>query len=585
MPDTNPLVAIQQIRTLAEQIEEALRRQDEMLHMRGLSLSPALFEAAAAVLDDVSRIESRLVEEATTLSQFRTLAGTSEQINSSLDLDEVLAEAMERVIILTGAERGYIILTDPNPFAEVQWEVRIARDQGQDDRGHTPPVFQGSRTILKEVLETAKPLLTDNAYNDPVFGSSATIASMTLRSVLCVPLTQRDKVIGAVYVDNRLRAGVFTPQSQTLLTAFANQAAIAISNARLYSKVQESINAISELKELMDNIFASIASGVITTNRADEVLICNAAAERILDHPADEVIGRPLPVLLPTDIAEPLRAVLEHDEKQLIDTEWELPERGRMSLNIKLSPLKDANQTTQGVALVLNDLTKQRENEELLRMMRRYLPPEMVDNIHLIASMALGGERRETTCIFVDVRPLASFPPELRPPQIMEMLNEHLSAATNCIHQTRGVIDKYMGQEIMGLFNSQLNPQDDHAARAVEAALKIRDAFVALYTEWGIEPVPHFYRIGIHTGVATLGNVGSEIRRDFTAIGDTINLSKRLEENASAGQIIISDDTRQHISKNPGVLRLHDLQLMERDAIQVKGRQQRTRIYEVFRTS
>jgi adenylate cyclase len=582
MPDTNPLVAIQQIKALAQEIEDALRRQDEVLRMRGLSLSPALFEALTAVLDDVNKIESRLVEEATTLGQFRTLAGTSDQINSSLDLDEVLAEAMERVITLTGAERGYIILTDQNPFAEVQWEVRIARDQEQDSR-NTPLVFQGSRTILREVLETGQTLLTDNAYNDPAFGSSATIASMTLRSVLCVPLKLKEMVIGAVYVDNRLRAGVFTPQAQTLLTAFANQASIAIGNARLYEKVQNSINTITELKELMDNIFASIASGVITTNRADEVMICNAAAERILNQPAEKVIGTRLPALLPESISEPLRAVLTSEENQIIDAEWDNPTAGRMSLNIRLSPLKDANQTTQGVALVLNDLTQQRENEELLRVMRRYLPPEMVDNIHAIASMALGGERRETTCMFVDVRPLSTFPRELRPPQIMEMLNEHLSVATNCIHQAAGVIDKYMGQEIMGLFNTQLNPQEDHAARAVEAALSIREAFVRLYAEWGINPDPHYYRIGIHTGVATLGNVGSEIRRDFTAIGDSINLSKRLEENATAGQIIISDDTRQHIAQHPGVLNLHDLRLVERDALQVKGRQQHTRIYEVFR--
>src|SRR5690606_41939405 len=93
MSDTNPLVAIQQIKALAQEIEDALRRQDEVLRMRGLSLSPALFEALTAVLDDVNNIEARLVEEATTLGQFRTLAGTSGQINSALELVEVLAEA------------------------------------------------------------------------------------------------------------------------------------------------------------------------------------------------------------------------------------------------------------------------------------------------------------------------------------------------------------------------------------------------------------------------------------------------------------------------------------------------------------
>lgn len=586
MPDTGPLDAIQQIKTLAQQIEAALHKQEELLQMRDITLMPDLFDALTAIHADISRIESRLVEDMTTLSQFRTLAGTSQQINSSLDLDEVLAEAMERVITLTGAERGYIILTNENPF-ELQWEVRLARDSGHDRQGGSSE-FQGSRTILKEVLETGTPLLTDNAYNDPVLGGSATIASMNLRSVLCVPLKLKDKVIGAVYVDNRLRAGVFTPQAQILLTAFANQASIAISNARLYARVQNSIDTITELKELMDNIFASIGSGVITANPADEVVICNAAAERILNSPAAEVIGRPLPQVLPegnANLAESLRAVMTRRENIVIDEEWDSPAHGPMSLNIKLSPLKDANHGPQGVALVLNDMTQQRENEAMLRVMRRYLPPAMVDNIHTIASLALGGERRETTCIFVDVRPLSTFPADLRPQQIMEMLNLYLSVATDCIHDTGGVIDKYMGHEIMGLFNSQLNPLEDHATRALTAALHMRDRFMELHAEMGLNPDLRFYRIGIHSGIATLGNVGSEIRRDFTAIGDTINLAKRLEENAAPGQIIISDDTRQHIENHPGSLWLANVQLVEREAVQVKGRQQRTRIYEVFQSS
>ena len=277
-----------------------------------------------------------------------------------------------------------------------------------------------------------------------------------------------------------------------------------------------------------------------------------------------------------------LQLVREKNQKEILDTELDSPTRGRLSLNVKLSPLKDGNQSTQGVTIVLNDFTERHENEAMLGVMRRYLPPEMVDNIHQIAGLALGGERRVTTCMFVDVRPLATFPPDLRPPQIMEMLNRYLTLATDCIHAVGGVIDKYMGHEIMGLFNSQLNPADDHAAQALAAGLQIRDAFIDLYRELGINPDPHFYRIGIHSGVATLGNVGSEIRRDFTAIGDTINLSKRLEENATPGQIILSDDTREQIAQTPGVLKLDDIQLVEREPIKVKGRQQLTRIYEVF---
>lgn len=127
-----------------------------------------------------------------------------------------------------------------------------------------------------------------------------------------------------------------------------------------------------------------------------------------------------------------------------------------------------------------------------------------------------------------------------------------------------------MGTEIMALFNTQLNPQPDHAARAVEAALRIRDHLAAQDGGAG-----HF-RIGIHSGEATLGNVGSFARRDFTAIGDAINLAKRLEENATAGQIIISADTHARIDAD-------GLRFEVRGPLQVKGRTSAAPVYEAFR--
>lgn len=581
MADTrvNPIDAVHDIRRLITEVETALRKQQELLSLRDMSLPPDTFQMILAVRDDLARTEAQLVDDMVTLSQLRALAGTTNKINSSLDLDTVLAEAMDNVIALTGAERGYIVLA--NPFSN-ELEFRIARDPEQPGGAVD---FQGSRTILRDVLDSGQTLLADNAYKDPRFlQSSATIARLALRSVLCVPIKLKDRVIGAVYVDNRMRAGVFTQREAELLTAFANQAAVAIENARLYARVQASIAAISEMKDLMDSVFASIGSGVVTTDTARAVATFNRAAAEILAWDVDRVPGQPLPALVPhisVDLDEQLAEVTEHSHPSILEAEQENPARGRIALSLKLSPLKDARQTTQGVAVVLDDLTQQREGEELLNIMRRYLPPEMVDNIESIATIDLGGERREITCMFVNVRSLATFPPGLRPAAFMELLNRHLAVATDAIHSCKGVIDKYMGHEVMALFNSQLNPQDHHAILAVEAALIMRDAFVDLYTQLGISPDPHYYRVGINTGVATLGNVGSLSRRDFTAIGDTINLAKRLEENAGAGQIIVSDTTRQHIAGAGGLpssVAFHPL-----EAIQVKGRQQRTPIYEVFR--
>ncbi len=586
MPDTpeNLLNDVYGIRSLVKEVETALRSQHQILQMRGMSLPMGTFNTLSSIDEDLTSIEAALVGETTELGQLRALAGTSEKINSSLDLDAVLREAMQNVVDLTGSERGYIVLA--NPFSD-EWEFRISHDPEQQDKQGVV-TFQGSSGILRKVLESGEGLLADNAFDDERFAdNNATIARLALRSVLCVPLKLKDRVIGAVYVDNRLRAGVFTDRERNLLTAFANQASIAIENARLFTRVQTNLNAINELKEFMDNIFESIGSGVITTDSQHNIIIYNRAAAEILACDRASATGQPLAKLLPgfeQQFANELRLVYEHNQNCVVDMDTDDLEQGRRVLSVKISPLKDPGQhRTYGLALVIDDLTEQRENEAILTTLRRYLPPEMVDNITTIANLGLGGERREVTCIFVDVRPLSTFPPGLRAQQIMEMLNMHLTVASNCIHEAQGVIDKYMGHEVMGLFNSQLSPCEDHAAQAVEAALSMRNAFARLYSQLGIAPEPHFYRIGINTGVATLGNVGSLNRRDFTAIGDAINLAKRLEENAAGGQIIISEDTLAHLRQHSPPGFLASMRCEEREAIQVKGRQQKTPIYEVLR--
>ena len=117
------------------------------------------------------------------------------------------------------------------------------------------------------------------------------------------------------------------------------------------------------------------------------------------------------------------------------------------------------------------------------------------------------------------------------------------------------------------------------SAPALAAALEFRRALVALHAELGMDGDADVYRVGIHSGVATLGNVGSAKRRNFTAIGDTINLAKRLEENAASGQILVSEDVLTYAQAVGASL--DGIRLDERGTIQVKGRRQQTPVYEV----
>src|SRR5690606_35142255 len=133
--------------------------------------------------------------------QLRGLTETSALINSSLDADAILAQAMDEIINLTGAERGYILLTNKETG---ELEFRICREpESEQTEGEDI-----SRTVIHEVMTTRKPMLTDNASSDPRMQGSRTVAKFTLRSIMCVPLVYKDSVTGAVYVDNRFRESV-----------------------------------------------------------------------------------------------------------------------------------------------------------------------------------------------------------------------------------------------------------------------------------------------------------------------------------------------------------------------------------------
>lgn len=572
---------LQRLRGVVADIVNALRRQADLLRMRGIAPPANLLENLIRLDTSLDVIKQTLAGDDAEIGQLRALAQTYALINSSLDADTVLAQAMDEIIKLTGAERGFMLLNNPATNAI---EFRIAR--GMDSDGATEDV---SRTILRQVLDTGKPILTENATNDPNFIRSETVARYHLRSVLCVPMVFRERIEGAIYVDNRFRDGVFTEKELTLLTAFANQTAVAVNNALLFEQVQATLREITQARDLMENVFESIDSGVITADAEDYITTFNHAAGLILGVPAENAIGTPLLEVLPRirdDFDAYLRMVRERKQRSSLEAKPEISGRGTAILSLRLSPLKNAAGThaeqAPGVAMVVDDLTEQREREETLELLRRYLPPGMVDNIHQIADLAMGGERREVTCVFMYPCQYAQFPADLRPQERMQLLNVYLQVATDCIQQAQGVIDKYMGNEIMILFNTQLNPQRDHAMRAVEMALAMRTAYHDLYQRLGIQPEPDQYCIGIHTGVATMGNVGSHQRRNFTAIGDSINLTKRLQEGASPGQIFISGETLDQVRAAPQTDRSASWRFVERGVFAVRGRQQETRIYEVF---
>ena len=301
---------------------------------------------------DFKRLENNVLEDQTELRQLRALSEMSTRITNSLDIDTVLQETMELVIVLTNAERGYIVLTDDDSG---ELEFRISSEGGL--MGPAMPSSdrpQISMTVVNEVINTGEPLLADNAFKDERLSENQSIINFTLRSVLCVPLRYKERITGVVYVDNRLVAGIFTERELNLMMAFANTAAVAIANARMYMRAEQILADITRVKELMDNIFSSVGSGIIAIDSNDLVHTFNRAASEFLNLPPEVAVGYDVVQVMKNaalELEDHLEHVKENDMDHSLELSAELPGRGQVALALSFSPLKDSNDTTHGVTL------------------------------------------------------------------------------------------------------------------------------------------------------------------------------------------------------------------------------------------
>ncbi len=516
-------------------------------------------------LDHLQR-ESSLVELKS--QNLHSLLNIGQIINSSLELNEVLRVVMDTIVRLIKAERGFLMLR--NKVGKLT--IRIARNWEQETIDQTE--FAISRTVVSKVINQGTPVLTTNAQEDPRFSEQQSIIAHNLRSILCVPLKVKDKLTGVIYTDNRIHSGVFSEFELDLLSAIANQAAVAIENARLFESLRRTLTEVTELKNLMDNVFDSIASGVLTADIDDMITLCNRAAEEILGQSQSELIGSRLADVLPAythDIRKYLNTVRDTDQNIVgVELESILPQRGPISLSFNLSPLKDAEQITQGVAIVLDDLTEKKRLEAQHRLFERMVSPRVIEQLDP-NQLQLGGKRTKITTLFADIRGFTHFSGKIDPEQLVTILNHYLAMAAEAVLAQEGTIDKFFGDAVMAWYNAPI-PQPDHTLRAIRSALDIQNKVHEVQRELPVEYHLNF-GIGIHSGEAVLGLVGTEKRLDYTAIGDSVNIAKRIQENAAPGQILISETASNQVNDQVLVRPVKSLL--------VKGKDHPIQVYEV----
>lgn len=223
---------------------------------------------------------------------------------------------------------------------------------------------------------------------------------------------------------------------------------------------------------------------------------------------------------------------------------------------------------------LLRFLAERRRALRVRGLFSQYVPPQVVAQLVEQPQLVhLGGEAREITVMFTDLAGFTGLSEQLSAEQTVEVLSAHFSAMTPIIHRHGGTVDKYIGDAIMAFWGAPL-PDADHAEHAVRAALEMQEAMASLAAELRRRRLPAItMRIGLHTGPAVVGNVGSDLRFAYTAVGDTVNLAARLEgaNKAFDTGILLSAATAARLPP--------DLPLRVLDTVLVKGRSEPVRVF------
>jgi adenylate cyclase len=245
---------------------------------------------------------------------------------------------------------------------------------------------------------------------------------------------------------------------------------------------------------------------------------------------------------------------------------------------INLSAPLLSSYLTYSLVTVYNLTFEQRKRRQVRNAFESYLASNVMEEVLQDPdSLELGGERREITVMFADISGFTRFSEGRTATEVASVIGDVMTALTECVFRYEGVLDKYIGDELVAEFGIVPGEPSGHARRAVKAAVDMLGRLAELQEEWrrqGREVLD--LRIGLHTGMAATGNMGSEMLFDYTAIGDNVNLGSRLEgANKQYGtRCMISDPTYQQVK---------DLvEVRELDTIIVKGKEEPIVVYELL---
>ena len=539
-------------------VVQALNREEGRFSQDDLSLLEAMATQAAIALQStqlVERIEESRVQE-------REFLDVVSEVSSEIHLGALLRKIMGVVTRMLNAERSTLFLNDEKSgelWSEVGEGLGAQQIRLPNTTGIAGTVFTSGDTIN-----------IPHAYADLRFNPAFDRRTgFFTRSILCVPVVNKDgKCIGVTQVLNK-RGGPFTAEDESRLKAFTAQVSIALENAKLFADVQS-------MKNYNESMLQSMSNGVITLDGDEKVITCNAAGLRIFRAASGTLIGKTAEEWLGTANRWALDKIrrVEETQKSEVVVDGVLQVGGeRASVNLTVMPLVSGEEEKLGSMLLVEDISREKR---IKSTMARYMDPSLADRLLAEGEEILGGQSMMATVLFCDIRSFTSLTEELGAQGTVSLLNEYFTLMVDCIQRESGMLDKFIGDAIMATFGIPLRHDDDED-RAVKAAV----AMMKELANWNRRRVENGLKqvdigIGLNTDTVVSGNIGSPKRMDFTVIGDGVNLASRLESACKqyGTHVLVSENTYKRLK---GTYRSREV-----DRVIVKGKSEPAVIYEVL---
>jgi len=467
-------------------------------------------------------------------------------------------------------------------------------------RYSVPETISGDSELIRFVRECQEALIYNNkeAFEKDASGERAgrkiprflteTLIHPAMKSGMALPIVSPPREIGVLFVGSQ-KPCFFNRSRFNFLDSYTKLAGGAMQTSRLFGETRESSKKIDSLERYQDNVFNSMTNMVVTTDASGYLYYFNEAAAQAMGLAEDD-LGRSLENTFRKSFSSKilktiLKCLDEGTEVLGLEGIYRSGEK-ELDYSLNVTSLKTPRGKKEGLTLLFTNQTLENELKQTVnavteekRMIKdmfcRYMSQEVLASMmESPDAIKLGGDKRDATVFFADIRGYTSFSEKREPEQIVEILNEYFSEAVEHVMKYKGYIDKFIGDCIMAVWGVPMPPAKEDAINAVSCALEIQKMVSSKKRKFFKKEASRLrIGIGVNTGPLVAGNLGSVQRMDYSVIGDTVNLAARLESVAGADEVIISGETRKQLGN---IFRLEN-----RKPVMVKGKVKPIEIYNV----